>query len=418
MSNDDDTRESGENPTVDAAVDGETTAESEPLTDANAPRPSRARQALTYAAIALSVALVLGSIVGAKADQIGAMIEDGENFELPPVAITQAIATRRTWAATSEAVGSIVARRTVPLAAEVGGKVTRVGFESGDDVRRGQLLLTLDAALPRAELAQAEARLRLAELELSRVETLRARGARTDADFERAEADRDLAKAARDAAAAAVRMRVVKAPFAGRIGIRDVEPGQIVQAGTVVASLQTAEAPEVQFHVGEDEVAGLAPGLRVEVRASGHDAALTGTVRALDNAVREGSRRLRVRATLDVRPGRRTPVPGTYATVVLSRAQEREVLAIPETAVSYAAYGTSVFLIDDRDAEGSSRPLLVQQAFVRLGERRGDLVEVLDGVEDGARVAASGVFKLQDGFRVILDADADAADADAPEDED
>ena len=247
MSNDDN-RESGESPMAEEPAPTHESA------------PSRKRQALTYAAIALAVVLVLGGIVGAKADQIGAMIEDGENFQLPPVAITQALATRRTWAATSEAVGSIVARRTVPLAAEVGGKVTRVGFESGDDVRRGQLLLSLDAALPRAELAQTEARLRLAELELSRVETLRARGARTDADFERAEADRDLAKAARDAAAAAVRMRVVKAPFAGRIGLRDVEPGQIVQAGTVIASLQTAEAPEVQFHVGEDEVPGLAPG--------------------------------------------------------------------------------------------------------------------------------------------------------------
>ncbi|MEO0324485.1 MAG: efflux RND transporter periplasmic adaptor subunit [Myxococcota bacterium] len=398
MSEYDETRESGENPAAEEPA--------APATESAEARPSRGRQVLTYAAIAVTVVLVLGGIVGAKADQIGAMIEDGDNFQLPPVAITDAEAVRVTWSATSEAVGSIVARRTVPLAAEVGGKVTRVGFESGDDVRRGQLLLSLDAALPRAELAQADARLRLAWLELARVETLRARGARTDADFERAEADRDLAKAARDAAAASVRMRSVKAPFAGRIGIRDVEPGQIVQAGTVVASLQAAEAPEVQFFVGEDEVPGLAPGLQVEVRASGHEAPLRGTVRALDNAVREGSRSLRVRAALEIPDGAAAPVPGTYATVVLSRAQERQVLAIPETAVSYAAYGTSVFVLEERDGA-----LVARQAFVRLGERRSNVVEVREGLEPGARIAASGVFKLQDGFRVVIDAEADGGSA-------
>ncbi|MEM1414472.1 MAG: efflux RND transporter periplasmic adaptor subunit [Myxococcota bacterium] len=389
MSDDDTKRESGETPAV-TTESGETAGAE--------PRPSRARQAVTYLALAASVVVVLGGIALAKADQIGAMIEDGENFQLPPIAVTEAVATPATWATTSEAVGSIVARRTVPLAAEVGGKVTRVGFASGEEVRAGQVLLTLDSALPRAELAQASARLRLAELELARIETLRARGARTDADQERAEADRDLAKAVEDAARASVRMRTVKAPFAGRLGIRDVEPGQIVQAGAVLATIQASAAPEVEFSVGEDEVPGLAPGLRVEVRASGREAPLTGTVRALDNLVREGSRSLRVRATLDVPEGAAAPVPGTYATVVLSRALEREVLAIPETAVSYAAYGTSVFVIDE--GEGG---LGVRQAFVQLGERRGDLVEVREGLDAGARVAASGVFKLQDGFRVVVD---------------
>ena len=113
------------------------------------------------------------------------------------------------------------------------------------------------------------------------------------------------------------------------------------------------------------------------------------------------------------------PVPGTYATVVLSRAQQREVLVIPETAVSYAAYGTSVFVVEEGDMTRGGVALVVRQAFVRLGERRGDLVEVLAGVEEGARVAASGVFKLQDGFRVILDATAahDAAADDTAADD-
>ncbi|MBZ4330245.1 efflux RND transporter periplasmic adaptor subunit [Corallococcus sp. AS-1-12] len=362
------------------------------------PRASRLKRWI------LGVLLLLGVFAGlaaVKAGQIMSMISAGETFVPPPESVTSAQAQSFGWQGTRSAVGTVMALRGVTLSAELPGVVTDIRFENGASVKKGQVLVQLDTSSEQAQLAGAEADAELARLTRERAEKLHAQGANTQSDL-----DAVRARALQSAAAVAhlkslIAKKTIRAPFDGRIGIRQVELGQLVSPGNPIASLQSSTPAIVEFQLPQQALAQVKQGQKVRLRVDVFPGeSWEGDLTTINPEVELSSRNVRMRATVPNADGRL--LPGMFASVeVLSDASE-QVVAIPATAVLFAPYGDSVFTLSEgKDAAGKTA-LLARQQFVRLGERRGDYVAVTSGLKPGQTVVSSGVFKLKNGAAVVV----------------
>ncbi|WP_375742065.1 efflux RND transporter periplasmic adaptor subunit [Corallococcus interemptor] len=362
------------------------------------PRASRLKRWI------LGVLLLLGVFAGlaaVKAGQIMSMISAGETFVPPPESVTSAQAQSLGWQGTRSAVGTVMALRGVTLSAELPGVVTDIRFENGASVKKGQVLVQLDTSSEQAQLAGAEADAELARLTRERAEKLHAQGANTQSDL-----DAVRARALQSAAAVAhlkslIAKKTIRAPFDGRIGIRQVELGQLVSPGNPIASLQSSTPAIVEFQLPQQALAQVKQGQKVRLRVDVFPGeSWEGDLTTINPEVELSSRNVRMRATVPNADGRL--LPGMFASVeVLSDASE-QVVAIPATAVLFAPYGDSVFTLSEgKDAAGKTA-LLARQKFVRLGERRGDYVAVTSGLKPGQTVVSSGVFKLKNGAAVVV----------------
>ncbi len=351
--------------------------------------------------VAVGLLVVVAILVGVKAGQIVTMVRAGESFVPPPTAVTSAKVQREEWEATRAAVGSLVAVEGVTIAAEVPGRVREIAFRSGAAVSRGDMLVRLDASAEEAQLAAASADAQLASATLARARRLREGEANAQADLDAADARAKQAAAAVANLKAVIAKKTVRAPFDGRISIRQVSPGQILAAGTPIASLLAVTPIYADFWLPQQALRTLAPGERVRLRTDAFpDAAWEGEVTTVNPEVDPATRNVRIRATFENADGRLRP--GMFGNVEVVSARRREVLAIPATAVLYAPYGDSVFAIEaQRDAAGKATAV-ARQKFVRLGERRGDLVEVVSGLSAGETVVGSGAFKLRNGIAVAV----------------
>ncbi len=359
---------------------------------------SKTRQRIV---VVVGLFAVFAILAGVKAGQIVTMVRAGESFVPPPQAVTSAKVETAEWEATRSAVGTLVAVEGVTIAAEVPGRVREIAFQSGATVRRGEVLVRLDTSAEEAQLAAAVADAELARSTLERARTLRRGEVNAQADLDAADAHAKQAAATVANLEAIIAKKTVRAPFDGRISIRQVSRGQILAPGTPIASLQTVNPIYADFWLPQQALRKLAPGERVRLRTDTFpDAAWEGQVTTVNPEVDPATRNVRVRATLANADGRLRP--GMFGTVEVVSAEKRRVLAIPATAVLYAPYGDSVFAIEERkDAAG--RPAAVaRQKFVRLGERRGDLVEVVSGLEAGETVVGSGAFKVRNGISVAV----------------
>lgn len=357
------------------------------------------KRAKPVAVALVCVVLIVGAIGAVKAAQIGAMIEEGENFVPPPIGITAAEATTVEWETSVSAIGTAVAQNDVMIAAEVPGRVRSIRFESGAEVDAGDVLVTLDSAPERAQLRSAQAEVQLANLTFERMQALAGRGAVSQADFDQARARKAQAEASVAGLRATIAQKTLRAPFAGRLGIREADLGEVLQPGSPIVSLQTLDPLYVDFNVPARQLSALAVGLEVNARSDVFPSlTLTGTIQTIDTRVRESTRNIRVRA--EVRNEGEQIRPGMFLDVEVVQPQQREVLVIPNTAVLYAPYGDSIYVIEEHDGA-----LIAQQRFVRLGERRGDLVEVAEGLQNGQQVATTGAFKLQNGAAVTIEED-------------
>lgn len=347
------------------------------------------------------VLLVLGVLGGVKASQIGAMIAQGEAFVPPPIAVTTATAEPSTWSRSVTAVGTLVAIQEVTIASEVPGTVVALPFESGDDVRRGAVLARLDTSTERAELASAVAAADLAGLELARTRSLRQQSAIAQAALDTSEAQQRQAAAAVDRLRALIAKKTIRAPFDGRLGIREANLGQVVSPGTAIVSLQSLDPIWVELTLPEQAAALVGVGQTVRATLDVFPGETwEGPVDVVDAAVDRETRTLRLRATLPNPDARLRP--GMFADVEVAIPGERAVTLIPSTAVLYAPYGDSVYVVE---GDGDGGPGTAQQVFVRLGERRGDFVEVLSGLEAGATIVTTGAFKLRNGVAVTVQND-------------
>ena len=363
-----------------------------------------------------AMVLLIVALGTLKFFQIRAAIAQYANYTPPPEAVTTVIAGQESWAATLRSIGSVVAVQGVTVSADLPGVIGRIAFESGAEVGRGALLVQLDTSQERAQLAAAESALKLARLRLARLTGLREKRVAAQAELDEAQAEAEQADARVGEIRATIERKTIRAPFAGRLGIRQVSVGQYVQSGDPIVPLQALDPIHVDFDVPQQAVTSVAVGRDVHVTAEGVAGELTGQVSAIDSLIDESTRSVRVRVTLANPDGKLRP--GMFVEAHMAESVGQSVIPIPASAVAYAPYGDSVFVVADLEGPDGKRYRGVRQQFVKLGPGRGDQIAVLSGLEPGAEVVSSGVFKLRNGAAVLVDNQTQPGNSPAPEPED
>jgi membrane fusion protein (multidrug efflux system) len=355
-------------------------------------------------AVGVGLIAVVAVLVGVKAAQIGTMIGAGKSFVPPPEAVSTARVQDYDWRASKAAIGTLVAVRAVIVGAELAGTIREIHFDSGASVRQGAVLVKLDTSTEEAQLASAEAEAALAKINLDRARSLRAGEANAPADLDTSVARAKQADAAAASLRATIAKKTIRAPFDGRVAIRQVELGQVVSPGTPVASIQSVNPIFADFWLGQQVLAELKAGQPARLRTDTFPGSTwDGAISTINTEVDVATRNVRVRATFPNEDGRLRP--GMFANVEVLSKETRPVLTIPATAVLYAPFGDSVYVVEEKKGESGKASLVARQKFIRLGERRGDLVAVASGLAAGDTVVSAGAFKLRNGVSVVVQND-------------
>ncbi len=349
----------------------------------------------------IGLAVLIGLPVIIKMTQF--YIMGTAQMHMPPQTVTADTARRKSWPNTVRATGSLVAVQGVTVSAELSGKVAEIAFESGARVTTGDLLVRIDASAEEAQLRSAEAAAKLAQINLNRIRNLRKNKTVSQADLDTADASYKQATAQVDNVRAAIAKKTIRAPFAGQLGLRQVNIGEIVQQGTAVVTLQTIDPIYVDFSLPQQQFSVLTPGAEVRVVTDAAPGEIfSGHIIAVNPEVDQVTRSVRVRATLSNKGEQLRP--GMFANVEVMLPHKQDVLSIPATAVLYAPYGDTVFVIDTKKDEKSGKEQkLLRQQIIRLGRARGDFVAVTDGLKEGDTVVTSGVFKMRPNMPVVID---------------
>ena len=343
-------------------------------------------------------------LLGTKGAQIAAMISAGKSFAPPPESVTAAKVEATEWVASRPAIGTLVAVRAVTLGSELAGLVSEIGFDSGAFVKRGDIMVKLDTSTEEAQLAAARADAELARINLRRQRVLREVNSNSASDLDTADAHAKQAAATVAALEATIAKKTIRAPFEGRVAIRQVELGQVLSSGSAVASLQSVHPIHADFWLPQQTLAELKPGMRVLLRTDVFpQVSWDGVVSTINSEVDVATRNVRVRATFPNADGRLRP--GMFANVEVLSPDKRPMVVIPATSVIYAPYGDSVYVVEEKKDPAGHVGTAARQKFVRLGERRGDLVAVASGVAAGETVVTSGAFKLRNGTAVVVNND-------------
>jgi membrane fusion protein (multidrug efflux system) len=351
------------------------------------------------AVIAGLIVTVVG-LGGVKALQIGTMIKAGKSFAPPPEAVTTAQVEATQWQASHPAIGSLVAIHSVVIGSELPGTVREIFFDSGGTARSGAVLVKLDTAVEEAQLAAASAEATLSRQGLERARRLRKSDYTTAADIDAQESRFKQTEANVAALRATIAKKTIRAPFDGRLGIRQVELGQVLSPGTPLVSLQSTDPIYAEFYLPQQTLADLHRGMPTRLTTDSYPGKdWQGEITTINPEVDLATRNVRVRATF-ANPDALL-LPGMFANVEVLSPDKRKVLIIPATAVIYAPYGDSVFTVVEKK-EGKKPTLVAQQKFVRLGDRRGDLVAVETGLTAGETVVSAGAFKLRNGVEVVV----------------
>ena len=363
------------------------------------PRPSTSGK-FRWFLLALGLIGVVAVLGGIKVMQIRTMMAAGGSFAPPPEAVTSAKAELSDWEGIQGAAGTLVAVRAVTVSAEIPGLVRQISYESGAAVKKGEVLVKLDTSTEEAQLVGASADAALAKSKLARAKALFQKGGITQAEFDDAEGRAATTASTVATLEATIAKKTVRAPFDGRIAIRQVELGQVVSPGTPIGSLQSVTPIYVDFWLPQQALADLKPGRKVRMTTDTFGGRVwNGEVSVVNPEVDLSTRNVRVRGTLPNEDGRLEP--GMFVDVQVLSDTPNRVVTIPATAVLYAPFGDSVFTLEPgKDASGKAN-LTAQRKFVRLGERRGDFVAVTSGLNGGETVVSTGAFKLRNGSSVI-----------------
>ncbi|MFC1334473.1 MAG: efflux RND transporter periplasmic adaptor subunit [gamma proteobacterium symbiont of Clathrolucina costata] len=349
----------------------------------------------------IGLAILIGVPTLIKLNQFETM--GAAQMEMPPETVTSDQVRSQRWPNTVKATGSLVAVQGVIVTAELGGKIEEIAFESGDRVKQDDLLVRIDVSAEQAQLRSAEAAAKLARINLDRNRDLRANKTVSQADLDTADANFKQATAQVDNVRATIAKKTLRAPFDGQLGLRQVNLGQIVEQGTPVVTLQTIDPIYVDFSLPQQQFSILEPGTEVHVTTdAAPEKVFSGRIIAVNPEIDQMTRSVRVRATLSNQS--ELLRPGMFANVEVMLSDDEEVLAIPATAVLYAPYGDTVFVIDEvEDEKSGEKQLVLRQQVIRLGASRGDFVAVVTGLEEEEKVVTSGVFKLRPKMAVIVD---------------
>jgi membrane fusion protein (multidrug efflux system) len=346
-----------------------------------------------------AVGVFLAVVAAVKTRQIQAGMKQQASFQMPPEAVTTVVARSEDWPATWNAIGSVSAVRGVTVSADLPGIVEKIFFESGQSVAEGAALVKLDTRQEEAQLAAAEAQRDLTELNLQRSKGLVEQGISSQADLDRLNAEQKQAEARAGEIRATIQRKTIRAPFAGVLGIRQVNLGQYLEGGAAVVPLQSIRPVYVNFAVPQQQLTQLKVGLPIHVTAEGVDGiAADGKITAVDSVVNESTRNVEVQATFENADGKLRP--GMFVKTNVGLGSGNAAVTVPTSAISYAPYGDSVFIVEQVKGPDGKSYLGVRQQFVKLGASRGDQVAVVSGIKAGETVVTSGVFKLRNGAAV------------------
>jgi membrane fusion protein (multidrug efflux system) len=372
---------------------------------------------MRYLLAIAGLVLVIGGLAYVKAAQIKQLIGFGQAMEKsgpPPESVGSSVAKEQSWEGSLGSVGTVAPVKGVAISNDAPGVVTKISFESGAVVKPGAVLVELDSAVERAQMAQAEVRRDLAQKTLKRTRELVASGALPQAQLDADQSQLSAAEADLGLLQAQVARKIVRAPFAGRLGIRTVNVGQYLNPGTPLTTLEAADAVYVDFTLPQQEAAAVGMKVRVGVEGTG-EKEREGTISAIDPSVDSVSRTTRLRAT--VPNGDDKLRPGMFVKVFVLLPKQESFVTVPQTSVVHASYGDSVFVLEDPpDGEGGDGPKIkiARQQFVRTGEARGDFIAILDGVKVDQEVVSAGAFKLRNKARVVVNNDGNPSPALSP----
>jgi membrane fusion protein (multidrug efflux system) len=324
-----------------------------------------------------------------------------DSMPAPTATITATEVREDTWPREIRAVGTFKATNGVNLTTELGGIVRSIEFENGAYVEAGDVLARLDVDTDQAELAALRAARDLAESERDRLRRLRAQNSVSESDLDEAESRYRQAVADVEAQQARIEQKVLRAPFDGYLGIRRVDLGEYIAPGTSIVPLRALEPIFLNFSLPERHLAHVEIGADVAVTTDAWPGrTFDGRVSSIEGSIDERTRSFLVQATFE--NGDMNLRPGMFANVTIRWGEPREVLMVPQTAVSFNPYGNSVYVVQ---GQGEGGEPTVERRIVQTGERRGDLVEITEGLEAGERVATSGLLKLRNGSTVNINND-------------
>ncbi len=359
----------------------------------------------------LAMALIIGGILGYKLFGRYMMNKYMAAQKPPPAVVSTIVVQELAWRPTLHAVGSFAAVQGVTISAQLDGAVTRIAFESGATVQPGDLLVQQDVSAEEAQLASAEAAATLARLNLDRAQSLRTQNTNAQSELDAATAAFQQAQANAAAIKAVIEKKTIRAPFAGRLGIRQVDMGQFLRSGTAVVTLQSLDPIYMNFALPQQSVSQVAAGQPVQVSLDAYPGeAFAGTVNASNPGVDDATRNFQVQATLKNADGRLHP--GMFGSVDVQLPIEEKVVTVPLSAIVYNPYGNAVYVVENPGQRAGG--LTVRQQFVQTGATRGDQVAIAKGVKPGDIVVTAGQLKLRNGASVIVNNTVATSDSAAP----
>jgi len=364
-------------------------------------RPKRRRKPIVIA-IALLIAMCV-FVVGIKILQIGKMMSMPQG--MPPTTVSSASVKEEDWVPRLTAVGSVSAVQGAVVSAELAGIVSEINFENGAEAKKGEVLMKLDASQEEALLRSAEAEAQLAKTDLERARDLAIKKVVSSAELDSAQSKFTRLNAVVDQMRSNIAKKSLIAPFDGQLGIRQVNVGQMINAGQQVVGLTALDSVYVDFALPEQYLSKLSKDLEVTVRADAFpDRQFKGKLTAINSMLDPVTRNVPLQATLE--NSDHTLHPGMFAKVEVALPETKKTIVIPGSAVSYAPYGDSVFVVEkQKDPKTGKESQVLRQQFVRIGDARGDFVAVTQGLKAGQTVVGTGVFKLRNGMAVTVNND-------------
>src|SRR6476659_9045473 len=363
--------------------------------------PKRRRKGLV---VAIGLLLGIGVFVfGTKFLQIGKMMSTPHT--MPPTTVTSASVKEEDWAPRLTAVGSVSAVEGAVVSAELAGIVSEINFENGAEAKKGEVLMKLDASQEEALLRSAEADAQLAKTDLERSRDLAIKKVVSGAEFDSAQSKFTRLNAVVDQMRSSITKKTLIAPFDGQLGIRQVNVGQMINAGQQVVQLTSLDSLFADFALPQQYLGQLTPGLEVHVTTDALPGRVfDGKLTAINSMVDSSTRNITLQATLENHD--HALRPGMFAKAEVMLPEKHKTLVVPGSAISYAPFGDSVFVIaKKKDEKTGKESQMIRQQFVRVGEGRGDLVAITQGLKAGETIVSTGVFKLRNGMAVTINND-------------
>jgi membrane fusion protein (multidrug efflux system) len=347
------------------------------------------------------VAALIGGLGFIKYRQVEAAIAMGASFAPPPTAVTTVVAKRETWPSTLAVIGTAEAIQGVTVSADLPGTVTKIHFESGQAVKEGDILVELDIRQETAQLANLEAQRDLARIQYGRSQELVKAGVISKSEYDNAAAQQKATEAQVGDTKAAIARKVIHAPFSGILGLRQISLGQYLAAGQAIVSLQALNPIYVNFGVPQQNTPKMSIGRGLQVTTTDLPGVMfNGKITALDSVINEQTRNIQVQGTFQ-NPGSKLR-PGMYVQVELPLGKPRDVIPLPASAINYAPYGDSVYVVSEmKDPKGNTYKGVKQQV-VRIEGTKGDQVAIVSGLNPGDEVVSAGVFRLRNAAPVLV----------------